>query len=470
MRTTVRREHNQKSRKGEIMILRELSGMFAACLVAATVFILPTARAESDATASWNGNACVSFEYQGHKGILVKPEHATEGKPWLWSAAALEPNSMTRTLLDKGLHLAWIDLDSLYGNTDALAIADAFHAWVSGEQGLAEKPALLGNEAGALLMFNWAANNPSRAACIFSMEPWLLPPSGEEIESTALQNVYAAHGLEGKADPATFPAAPLNQAGRLGGAEIPVMLVCAGSGTVAANRSATDQFHKEYRLAGKGFFERIELPAETVAPEEGITLHALYFILENVGHLQATPTGQALPDMPEWTVADFAGSTDVHVLDKALIIECGNEMTGVRWSGQAPEGDYEITLEAMRLSGNDFFCGLTAPWRDTAFSLVVGGWGGTCIGISSLDWADAYNNETAKFRGLLSHRWYPIKLRVTGGRIQAWVDNEQLVDVDVSNREVDIRWEMAPTKPLGIATWRTTGAIRNFKIIPLAGE
>ncbi len=100
----------------------------------------------------------------------------------------------------------------------------------------------------------------------------------------------------------------------------------------------------------------------------------------------------------------------------------------------------------------------------------MGGWGGTCIGISSLDWLDAYNNETARFRSLESHRWYPVKLRATGGRIQAWVDKEQLVDVEVGDRDVDIRWEMAPVQPLGIATWRTTGAFRKFRLTPLSPQ
>lgn len=451
------------------MALRTLTAMLVTYFGVSMAFAVPTAWAESDIEAAWKDADCVHFESQGRKGILVKPEHAAKGMPWLWSAAVLEPDGMTKTLLAKGVHLAWVDADGLYGNGEALALADAFYAWATGEQGLAEKPALLGDEKGAWLMFNWAAGNPARAACLFSIKPWLLPSLSASAD-TVIQDILKAHGVEGETDGASLPAAPLNQAARLGGAEVPVMLACTASGTTSPDRAAADQFYKDYRLAGKGFFEIIDLPEENVSPGNGIIFHALYFILKNSGQLQATSINEAIPEMPEWTVAEFIGGTNVYALNKVLIIECGNEMTGVRWSGEPPKGDYEITLEAMRLSGNDFFCGLTVPWRDTAFSLIVGGWGGTCIGISSLDWADAYNNETAKFRGLQSHRWYPVKLRVTGGRIQAWVDNEQLVDVDVSNREVDIRWEMAPTKPFGIATWRTTGAIRNFNVVPLQAQ
>lgn len=374
---------------------------------------------------------------------------------------------MTRSLLDKGLHIGWIDVEGLYGNTEALGHWDAFYAWATKDQGLAEKPALSGGGEGAFPAFAWAVGNPGRVSCLFALEPVLQPPVAPDGDAALREKILKAHGLPGDADAAAFAGSPLSQAARLGQAETPIILAYAGKGTETQERKDADQFYLGYRRAGAGSFEIIATAADADAAREGITLHALYFILERTGQLPPTPQGAAVPAMPEWTVADFAGGTDIHVLDDALIIECGNEMTGVRWSGEPPEKDYEITLEAMRLSGGDFFCGLTAPYKETVFSLIVGGWGGTCVGISSLDWLDAYNNETAQFRTFRSHVWYPVKLRVAGDRIQAWVDKEQLVDVEVADRDVDIRWEMAPTKPLGIATWRTTGAIRNFKVTPL---
>ena len=43
----------------------------------------------------------------------------------------------------------------------------------------------------------------------------------------------------------------------------------------------------------------------------------------------------------------------------------------------------------------------------------------------------------------------------------------QRVDVETADRKIGIRWEVERSVPLGIATWRTTGAIRNFKMDPL---
>ena len=36
-----------------------------------------------------------------------------------------------------------------------------------------------------------------------------------------------------------------------------------------------------------------------------------------------------------------------------------------------------------------------------------------------------------------------------------------MVNVATEGRKIGIRWEVEASRPLGIATWRTTGAIRN---------
>ncbi len=414
-----------------------------------------------DPAALWTENNVAAFKYENRNGFLVLPGTAAKGNPWLWSAHPPVPDAITRGLLDKGFHLAWVDTDSLYGNTEAMTCWEAYYAWAVKERGLSDKPVLTAKGEHALPMFIWAAHHLNQVGCLYAEDPWLCLRHTPE---SLYRQICAAHGLKTDTEAEAFAGSPVNLASSLGGAAIPLLLRHAGLETSSAERKEADQFYKAYRLAGKGSFETVITPEDKSLLENGLALHALYFILRNTGCLPAAQAEKSLPDLPGWSVADFIGSAGVWVLDGVMLLETGNDMTGVRWNGDIPKEDYEITLDAMRLSGNDFFCGLTAPWGESAFSLIVGGWGGTCIGISSLDYLDAYNNETARFRSLVSHRWYPVKLRVTGGRIQAWVDNEALVDTEVGDRDVDIRWEMAPTKPLGIATWRTTGAIRNFKI------
>ncbi|HOZ45171.1 MAG TPA: DUF1080 domain-containing protein [Candidatus Hydrogenedentes bacterium] len=175
-------------------------------------------------------------------------------------------------------------------------------------------------------------------------------------------------------------------------------------------------------------------------------------------------------DFSKWAETDFYGRGKVRVEEGVAYLERGNDMTGITWKGPLDRMNYEISVEAMRVEGEDFFCGLTFPVGEDPCSFIVGGWGGTVCGLSSLDYNDAYNNETARFRKFEKNRWYKIRVRVTENHIQAWIDDEPLVDVDTTDRKVGIRWEVERSVPLGIATWQTSGAIRNFTMNPVPPE
>ena len=45
--------------------------------------------------------------------------------------------------------------------------------------------------------------------------------------------------------------------------------------------------------------------------------------------------------------------------------------------------------------------------------ILLGGWGGGVVGISSIDTMDASENETTKYRQFVTDRWYKVRLRVT---------------------------------------------------------
>ncbi len=165
-----------------------------------------------------------------------------------------------------------------------------------------------------------------------------------------------------------------------------------------------------------------------------------------------------------WRPTDFAGKGEVSVKDGAIVMGMGHDMTGITWSGDVIRTDYEIVLEAKRVEGNDFFCALTFPVGEDPCSLIVGGWGGTLVGISSLDGFDAANNETTRFMGFEKDRWYRIKLAVTKEKIEAWIDDKKMVDVEIGERRIGIRWEVQKSVPLGIATYQTTGAVRGIAV------
>jgi hypothetical protein len=195
-----------------------------------------------------------------------------------------------------------------------------------------------------------------------------------------------------------------------------------------------------------------------------------------------------------WKITSFAGAGEVRVvpLKKALeslpskpdqaedrkklgnpetpviFIESGAMLSGVNFTNSLPRMDYELQLEAMRVDGNDFFCGLTFPVDDACCSFIVGGWGGGLVGISSIDGLDASENETTKFMGIQSGRWYKIKVRVTRSKIEAWLDQEKMADVKLEGRRISMRpGEIEASKPLGYATYQTSAVIRSVQLAPI---
>jgi len=164
-----------------------------------------------------------------------------------------------------------------------------------------------------------------------------------------------------------------------------------------------------------------------------------------------------------WAITDFAGRGEVKVQNGTIVLGQG-VMTGVTWTNACPKMNYEIALDAMRVEGSDFFCGLTFPVGENPCSLIVGGWGGGVVGLSSLDGEDAANNETTKVMEFERRRWYAIKVRVEPSKILAWIDGEKLVDVDTTDRKISIRVEVEASRPLGIASWSTAAALRNIRV------
>src|SRR5712691_879734 len=166
-----------------------------------------------------------------------------------------------------------------------------------------------------------------------------------------------------------------------------------------------------------------------------------------------------------WKITDFAGHGEVDVENGRLMLHSGVMLTGVSWTNSLPKIDYEVSLEAMKVEGGDFFCGLTFPVQDSFCTFIVGGWGGGVVGLSSIDGLDASENETTKYMKFDAGRWHRLRLRVTREQIEAWIDDEKIVDQSIAGRKISLRpGDIDMSKPFGLATWQTSGALRDIKI------
>jgi len=167
---------------------------------------------------------------------------------------------------------------------------------------------------------------------------------------------------------------------------------------------------------------------------------------------------------------DFADHGDVKVEDGVIVLGKGDPATGISWKGELPRNNYELTWQAQRRIGSDFFCGLTFPVRDSHCTLILGGWGGQIVGLSNIDGFSAVENSTTRTVAFEEKRWYQLRLRVTDAKIQVWLDDKPLVDVATEGKKLSIWWEQEPVTPLGIVTWNTEGAIKDLQWTPLKPE
>ena len=165
-----------------------------------------------------------------------------------------------------------------------------------------------------------------------------------------------------------------------------------------------------------------------------------------------------------WKVSDFGAHGDVRVRGGVIVLDLGEASTGITFAGAVPRMDYEIEVEARRVRGPDFFCGLTFPVGPDACSLIPGGWNNCLVGISCVDGQDASDNGTTRPILLSTGRWYRFRVRVTPGRVEAWIGDENVVDLSTAGKKISVRPDIEESLPLGVAAWRTTAEIRSIRI------
>jgi hypothetical protein len=176
-----------------------------------------------------------------------------------------------------------------------------------------------------------------------------------------------------------------------------------------------------------------------------------------------------------WKLSGFGGAGEVRVEKAyrggpaAIIVEMGASLSGITYTGTVPRTGYEISVEWMKIDGSDFACGLTFPVADSHASLILGGWGGGVVGISSIDHRDASENDTTQYLGFIRNKWYHVRMRVLPDRLQAWLDDKKIMDQDIRGHVIGLRaGDISRSVPLGLATYQTSAAFRDIKIRSLS--
>ncbi|MFD2935960.1 GDSL-type esterase/lipase family protein [Spirosoma flavum] len=123
--------------------------------------------------SSFYGYDCADFVLDGRACKVVKPRRAAKGLPWIWRARFWGHEPQTDiALLDRGFHVVYCDVAELFGNAQAITAWNNFYAFAR-KAGLAPKVALEGLSRGGVYIYNWAAANPEKVACVYADAPVL---------------------------------------------------------------------------------------------------------------------------------------------------------------------------------------------------------------------------------------------------------------------------------------------------------
>jgi hypothetical protein len=169
-----------------------------------------------------------------------------------------------------------------------------------------------------------------------------------------------------------------------------------------------------------------------------------------------------------WKKTPFSNAGAVAVNDGTITLAAGRPMSGITSTRtDLPRTHYELTYEAQRLEGRDFFAAATFPVGKSYITFVNGGWGGNVTGLSSIDFADASENETTRYVKYTNKTWYRFRVVVTDKVIRCWIDDKPVVALVHEGRSVDTRIETRQSYPLGFATWESAAALRKIAVRPL---
>lgn len=214
-----------------------------------TVICAPLA-AEDEGTwfqrrTKWHGYDQFHFKVADRPAFLVVPKDAAPGNPWVWRARFPGYHAeMDAKLLGKGFRVAYVDVAGMFGSPQAVAIGDTFYEYLTTKHRLNSKPALEGVSRGGLFVYNWAAKNPDKVACIYCDTPVCDFKSwpggkGEGLGSAgAWQQCLQAYGLS-EEEALQFNQNPIDHAKTIAKARIPILHIVSENDRVVPPKENT---------------------------------------------------------------------------------------------------------------------------------------------------------------------------------------------------------------------------------------
>jgi pimeloyl-ACP methyl ester carboxylesterase len=216
----------------------------------------PQTKSVPDRISTWEGFERRDFKIDGRDCLLVVPGTPARGKPWIWRPEFFghEPQ-VDLALLHKGFHVAYMDVQNMYGAPVALDHMDRFYDHLTSVRGLAAKTVLEGFSRGGLFSLNWAIRHPDRVACIYNDAPvcdfksW---PGGKgkgKGSPDDWQRCLKVYGLT-EAQALEYKLNPVDNLEPLARKKVPLLHVCGDADDIVPMAENTLLLQDRYRALG----------------------------------------------------------------------------------------------------------------------------------------------------------------------------------------------------------------------------
>jgi pimeloyl-ACP methyl ester carboxylesterase len=222
--------------------------------------VLPSARSAPQFPGKrslWFGFERFDFEVDGKPVLVVAPKYEAPGRPWAWHGEFFgHKPTPDLALLGRGFHIVYMSVPDMLGSPEAVRHWDALYRELTTQYRFAPKAALVGLSRGGLYVYNWAAANPDRVACIYGDAPvcdfksW---PGGLGKGTRSDRDwalVLERYGFKSDAEARAYAKNPVDNLAPLARAKVPLLHVYGDADEVVPWNENTGIVAERYRKLG----------------------------------------------------------------------------------------------------------------------------------------------------------------------------------------------------------------------------
>ncbi len=220
------------------------------------------ARVREVSASSQYGAPRVDVEVAGSRGFVIFPETRPIPTPWVWYAPSFVdrlPSDLhawiSTRLLTRGVAIAGVDVGESYGNPAGRQAFTAFRDAIVPTYELEAQATLLGQSRGALMHYNWAAEQPQRVRRIAGIYPVCNLVAWPGVAQAAEAYAMTPEALE-----AALPEHnPIERLAPLAAAGIPIFHIHGDADELIPLEQHSGEVARRYRALG-GSMELLVIP------------------------------------------------------------------------------------------------------------------------------------------------------------------------------------------------------------------